>query len=165
MDEEQEGEDAECYEDLALFLGRILLTLVLLAFPIAALALPLFSTCVLIGWIFAPACYVLLLLHRLYLFAVLGDQILQLWLRPVWILDWLRLPVHFPSLFGVELVDDVVNVPDLRLVFSLPVVLLCFDMGLEIFIVAHTNLAISVVGLRFGHRDYVASLSENAFRF
>jgi hypothetical protein len=83
----------------------------------------------------------------------------------VWILDRLWLPIHFPSLFVVELVDDVVNVPDLRLVLSLPVVLLCFDMGFEIFIVVHANLTVGVVGLRFGHRDDVSGFSENTFGF
>ena len=106
-----------------------------------------------------------MLLHRLYLLAILSDQILQLWLRLVWILDGLWLPVHFPSLFIVELVDDVVNITDLWLVFRLLVVLLCLDMGFEIFVVVHANLTIRVVGLRFGHCDYVSSFSENTFRF
>ena len=108
---------------------------------------PTFSACVLIGWVLAPASYVLLLLHRLYLFAVLCDQILQLWLWLVWILDGFWLPIHFPSLFVVQLVDDVVDVTDLSLDFCLSVVLLCFYMGLEILVVVHANLAIGVICL------------------
>ena len=124
-----------------------------------------FPSCVLISWTPAPASYVLLLLHRLYLFAVLRDQILQRWFWFVWILDGLWLPVYFPSLFVVQLVDDVVNVADLSLDFGLPVVFLSFDVGFEILVVVHADLTIGVVGLRLGHSDYVSCFSEDTLRF
>ena len=124
-----------------------------------------FSTCVLIGWALAPASYVLLLLHRLYLFAVLGDQVLQLWLWLVDILDGFWLPIYFPALFVVQLVDDVVDVADLSLDFGLSVVFLSFDMSFEIFVVVHANLTIGVVCLGLWHCDNVSCFSENTFGF
>jgi len=119
----------------------------------------------LIGWALAPASYVLLMLHRLYLFAVLCDQVLQLGLWLVNILDGFWFPIYFPALFVVQLVDDVVNVADLCLDFGLSVVFLSFDMSFEILVVVHANLTIGVVRLGLWHCDYVSCFSEDAFRF
>ena len=124
-----------------------------------------FPSCVLISWAPAPTSHVLLLLHRLYLLAVLRDQILQRWFWFVWILDGFWLPVYFPSLLVVQLVDDVVNVADLSLDLSLPVVFLSFNVGFEILVVVHADLTIGVVCLRLGHSDYVSCFSEDTLRF
>lgn len=71
----------------------------------------------------------------------------------------LWLPVVDPRLVGIQLVDDLVDFTEMRLVLGPDQVALALDVLVEVFVVVKADLAVVVVRLRLWNRNHTAFLS------
>lgn len=80
-------------------------------------------------------------------------------------LDRFWRPVGLPALLGVELLNDDVDLAELRLMSSFPLMSLRYDVLVEILVSYVADLTVGVINLRSGNFDFVVLGMHDTLRF